>query len=196
MESESQENHKNHIYIYINVTWRIVLYFLYYILRVSCTGFPDGSGGKESASNAADPGSVPGWGKSTGEGNGCLPTLVFLPEEFYGQRSLVSYSPWGHKESDWATNTHTFSCTKFNQHRVYRIWKPFMTSPIHIYTHLCYCLQERHCPRFEILKAHLNKLFLILKIVVQNSIKFETNVDWKVRETHTRTAIHAHANYF
>ena len=40
MESESQENHKNHIYIYINVTWRIVLYFLYYIDRVSYTGFP------------------------------------------------------------------------------------------------------------------------------------------------------------
>ena len=29
-----------------------------------------------------------------------LPTPVFLPEEFYGQRSLVGYSPWGHKESD------------------------------------------------------------------------------------------------
>ena len=29
-----------------------------------------------------------------------LPTLVFLPGEFHGQRSLVGYSPWGHKESD------------------------------------------------------------------------------------------------
>ena len=28
------------------------------------------------------------------------PTPVFLPEEFYGQRSLVGYSPWGHKELD------------------------------------------------------------------------------------------------
>ena len=27
-------------------------------------------------------------------------TPVFLPEEFHGQRSLVGYSPWGHKESD------------------------------------------------------------------------------------------------
>ena len=26
------------------------------------------------------------------------PTLVFLPGEFHGQRSLVGYSPWGHKE--------------------------------------------------------------------------------------------------
>ena len=26
-------------------------------------------------------------------------TPVFLPGEFYGQRSLVGYSPWGHRES-------------------------------------------------------------------------------------------------
>ena len=31
---------------------------------------------------------------------GCLPTVVFLPEEFHGQRSLAGYSPWGCKESD------------------------------------------------------------------------------------------------
>ena len=28
------------------------------------------------------------------------PTLVFLPGKSHGQRSLVGYSPWGHKESD------------------------------------------------------------------------------------------------
>ena len=27
-------------------------------------------------------------------------TSVFLPVKSYGQRSLVGYSPWGHKESD------------------------------------------------------------------------------------------------
>ena len=27
-------------------------------------------------------------------------TLVFLPGEFHGQRSLTDYSPWGRKESD------------------------------------------------------------------------------------------------
>ena len=27
-------------------------------------------------------------------------TPLFLPGEFHGQRSLASYSPWGHKESD------------------------------------------------------------------------------------------------
>jgi len=29
-----------------------------------------------------------------------LPTLVFLPGEFHGQRNLVGYSPWDCKESD------------------------------------------------------------------------------------------------
>ena len=28
------------------------------------------------------------------------PTPVLLPEKFHGLRSLVGYSPWGHKESD------------------------------------------------------------------------------------------------
>ena len=29
-----------------------------------------------------------------------LPTPVFLPGEFLGQRNLVGYSLWGHKETD------------------------------------------------------------------------------------------------
>ena len=28
------------------------------------------------------------------------PTPLFLPGESHGQRSLVGFSPWGHKESD------------------------------------------------------------------------------------------------
>ena len=39
--------------------------------RMSICGFPDSSVGKESACNAGDPGSIPGLGKSTGEGIGC-----------------------------------------------------------------------------------------------------------------------------
>ena len=35
-------------------------------------GFPTGSGGKESACNAGDPGSIPGLGRFPGEGNGNL----------------------------------------------------------------------------------------------------------------------------
>ena len=35
------------------------------------------------------------------------PTPVFLPAEFYEQRSLAGYGPWGCKESDMTEHTHT-----------------------------------------------------------------------------------------
>ena len=38
--------------------------------RISAQGFPHSSVGKESACNAGDPGSIPGSGRSPGEGNG------------------------------------------------------------------------------------------------------------------------------
>ena len=56
------------------------------------------SHGKESACNGGDTDLIPGsrrppWRREW------LPTPVFLPGEFHEQRSLVGYSPWGHKES-------------------------------------------------------------------------------------------------
>jgi len=46
---------------------------------------------------AGDLGSIPGSGRFPWRTE-CLPTSVFLSGEFHGQRSLVSYSPWSHKE--------------------------------------------------------------------------------------------------
>ena len=40
------------------------------------------------------------------------PTPVFLPGESYGRRSLVGYSPQGHKESDTTEWLHLHSATK------------------------------------------------------------------------------------
>ena len=54
---------------------------------------------KESACNAGDLGSIPEL-RSSPWRRECLPTPVFLPGEFHGQRSLGVYSPWRHKESD------------------------------------------------------------------------------------------------
>ena len=36
------------------------------------------------------------------------PTPVFLPGKSHGQKSLVGYSPWGHKVSDTAEHAHIF----------------------------------------------------------------------------------------
>ena len=72
-------------------------------------GFPGGSDSKESACNARDPGSIPGLGRSPGEGNGN--PLQYLPGEFHGQRSLVGYSLWGCKASDMTEQLHFTSHT-------------------------------------------------------------------------------------
>ena len=73
---------------------------------IYCLGFPCSSVGKESAWSAGDPGSIPGLGRSPGEGNGnplqypCLENLMDR-----GLQSMASQRV-GH---DWATNTNTYS---------------------------------------------------------------------------------------
>ena len=62
-------------------------------------GFPGGADSKESTCNVGDLGSIPGWGRSPGGGQG-NPIQYSFRENPHGQRSLVGYSPWGHKELD------------------------------------------------------------------------------------------------
>ena len=62
-------------------------------------GFSGGSDGKESACNVGDLGSIPGLGRSSGGGHG-NPLQYSCLENPHGQRCLVGYSPWGHKELD------------------------------------------------------------------------------------------------
>ena len=56
-------------------------------------GSPDSSIGKEFACNAGEPSSIPGLGRSTGEGEG-------YPLQYSGLENSINYSPWGRKESD------------------------------------------------------------------------------------------------
>ena len=67
-----------------------------WVLTVLGEGFPDGSDSKES------PAMQETWVQSLGRGKipwrrAWLPTLVFLPGESYGQRSLMGCSPWGRR---------------------------------------------------------------------------------------------------
>ena len=68
---------------------------------------PGGSDSKASACNAGDLGSIPGLGRSPGEGNG-NPMQYSLPGKYHGWRSLVDCSPWGRKESDMTEQLHWF----------------------------------------------------------------------------------------
>ena len=51
---------------------------------------------EDSAYNIGDMGSIPGSGRSPGEGH----DNFLFPGESHGQRSLVGYSPEGHTESE------------------------------------------------------------------------------------------------
>ena len=70
--------------------------------RDESQGFPGGPGSTvikdppAYATDAGDAGLTPWWGRSTGEGNGYPVQYSCLKSD--GQRSLVGYSPWGHKE--------------------------------------------------------------------------------------------------
>ena len=80
------------------------LHFLY---------FPGGSGGKASVYNAGDLGSISGSGRFPWRRK-WQSTPILSPGRSHGQRSLVGYSSWGHKESDTTEQLHFhfyFHCT-------------------------------------------------------------------------------------
>ena len=62
-------------------------------------GFLEGSDGKKSAYQCRRLG-FDLWARKIPWRRNWLPTPVFLPGEFHGQRSLAGYSPWGCKELD------------------------------------------------------------------------------------------------
>ena len=69
---------------------------------------PGGSDGKASAYIAGGLGSIPGSGRSPGEGNGNPLQYSCLKNPINGG-ALVGYSPWGRKESDTTERLHFLS---------------------------------------------------------------------------------------
>ena len=67
---------------------------------------PTGSAGKESTCNEGDLGSIPGLGRSPGEGKG-------YPLQYSGLENSMDYSPWGRKESDTTEQLSLSLCTEY-----------------------------------------------------------------------------------
>ena len=87
---------------------------IWYKLRTWGSGFSGGSDGKESACNAGDPGSIPGAGRSSGEGNG-------YPLQYSCLENSVDRGAWQatvhgvvESQTHWATDPFTFSCQRCN----------------------------------------------------------------------------------
>ena len=85
-------------------------------------GFPGGSDSKESSCNAGDLGSIPGLGRSLGEGNG-------YPLQYSGLENSMDCISMGLQKvgHDWATFTHSLMCTQVNM----------LDDHICIYIYLC-----------------------------------------------------------
>ena len=69
-------------------------------------GFPDGSDGKASAYNAGDPGSIPGSGRSSGEGNGNSLQYSCLENPMDGVTSRLQSMGSQRVRHNWATWLH------------------------------------------------------------------------------------------
>ena len=50
------------------------------------------------------------------------PLPVFLPRKFHGQRSLTSYSPWGHKGLDTTEHTHVISIQPYERMVLFQVF--------------------------------------------------------------------------
>ena len=87
-------------------------------------GFPGGSDGKESTYNVGDLGSIPGWVRSHAGGHG-NPLQYSCLENLHGQRSMASYSLWGHKESN--------TTKRLSTAHVYSIYLYILCINIYIY---------------------------------------------------------------
>ena len=75
--------------------------YYYYLMHVP--GFPGGSVVKNLPASAGDTGSIPGSGRSPGEGNGSLLQYSHLGNLM--DRSLAGYSPWGWKRVGYNLET-------------------------------------------------------------------------------------------
>ena len=81
----------------------LITFLLLYLIRTM--GFHGGLVVKNPPANARDVGSIPGFGRSSSEGNG-NPLQYSCLEKSHGWSSLIGYSPCSCKESDmiWRLN--------------------------------------------------------------------------------------------
>ena len=89
-------------------TNKIIVQICHSIYFKTIVGFPGGASNKESTCQCRRQRFNPWVGKMPWRRK-WQPTAGFLPGKSPGQRSLVSYTPWGRKESDTARHTQTLT---------------------------------------------------------------------------------------
>ena len=95
--------------IFVSCISEALLLGTYPFMIIIC--FPDDSDGKESAYNAGKLGSIPGLGRSSGEGNGYPPWYACLENSMDWGAWQVTVQGWQRVRHDWATHTFTFTAS-------------------------------------------------------------------------------------
>ena len=133
---------KKSLFFHLNVFIYLVVLDLGCSTRIfSCgiptlrCGFPGDSDGKSICLQCRRLGFNPWVGKIPWSRK-WQPTPVFLPGKSHRQRSLVGYSPWGLKESDWVTSLSlsTLRCSMWDPVP----WPGIKLGPLH-WEHVCVC---------------------------------------------------------
>ena len=140
-------------------------------LNILTPGFPGGASGKESDCQ---------WRRCRRYGFDSqvrkipwkwkwYPTHISLPGKFYGQRSLVGHSPWGHKESNVTEHKNTYTC------RSYTFLHPFVFKFLSLYEFSLFCALLQYCRGlFTPLKLMCNQecsyfMAVILNVICRHS---------------------------
>ena len=110
------------------------------------------------------------------------PTPIFLPGEFHGQRSLVGYSPWGHKESALTEQrTASFSRQKYQEMTVLLVC--VFDGSFLVIIHQC-LLCTRFCTKAYYIHSLILFFLTILKgkyyhhIQIRKCIQMAPNLGW------------------
>ena len=106
----------------------------YELLYDSCYVFPGGSDGKASACNTGDPGSIPGLGRSPGEGNGNpLPSTLAWKIPWTQKPGRPQSMALQRVRHDWVTSLHFtsswLSCPGSVDNGSFLVWVPIFHSP-------------------------------------------------------------------
>ena len=106
-------------------------------------GFTDGSDGKESACNVENPGSIPGSGRSPGEGNSCPLQYSYLENSMDRGPGRLQSMGLQRVRHEWETNTFT----------LYIYGSLYVLSSSGIVIHCCIFVSVRSLNDLQILKC-------------------------------------------
>ena len=135
----------------------------------TCLKFPGGTIGKEPTCQRGrhKEMSVQSWVGHIPWKREWQPIPAFLPGKSHGQRSLVGYSPWGHKELDtteWLTLHFTSPSSKLNQDLMFNCFTN-------------YCI-EKEVSRVNLINIFISSIMLFISSNLSQRIESNIPIIW------------------